>query len=169
MGFRLVMSQGDVNNPSVVNMPASGTIHNNEVVEFSRSGGAGVFPASIASTVTNIFGVVSGGGPNADGYVQGASDVHVDVIPFAGGQVWEADCVNAASTAQVGLRFSLGRTRGDNALYNIATDSRTATAIFRAVAMIGSTSGSGKLLGYFRRGDNTGAADQLPTTEGAAF
>lgn len=158
MPFRLVSGEGDVMNASVVNMAASGVLHNGEVVEFSRTGGVGVFPASIASTVTNIFGVVVGGGPGNTGYVQGASDVTVDVIPFSPGQLWEADCVNAASTAQVGLRFGLARTRGDNALYNIATDSLFATAIFRAVAMVGSTTGSGKLLGYFRRGDHTGAA-----------
>ena len=157
------MSRGDVKDAAVVNMPASGTLHRNEVVEFSRTGGQGVYPASIASTVTNIFGVVSGGGPNSSGYVQGASDVSVDVIPFAQGQIWEGDCVNAASTAQVGLRFSLGRTRGDNALYNIATDSTTATAIFRAIAMVGSTSGSGKLLGYFRIGDATANSAQTST------
>lgn len=155
MGFRLVSNRGTVSEPAAINMSASGVLHQGDVVDFSRTGGAGVYPASIASTVTNIFGVVKGGGPNQDGYVQGASDVSVDVIPFAPGQIWEADCVNAATTAQVGLRFSLGRTRGDNALYNIATDSTTATAIFRAIAMVGSTSGSGKLLGYFRIGDTT--------------
>lgn len=150
MGFRLVGSAGDVKDAAAINMYASGVVHPNEVVEFSQTGGAGVFPASIASTVTNIFGVCMD-------YAQGASDVQVRVIPFAQGQIWEADGVTAASTAQIGLRFGLDRTRGNNALYLNATDSVTATAIFRVIAMTSGTSGSGKVLGYFRRGDDTGA------------
>lgn len=146
MGFRLVSSGGSINDPVAVNMYVSGVVHPNEVVEFSRTGGAGVYPASMASTTTNIFGVCLD-------YAQGASDKQVRVIPFNSDQIWEADCVNAASTAQIGLRFSIGRTRGDLALYNNATDSLTGTAIFRAIAMTGSTSGSGKLLGYFRRAE----------------
>lgn len=143
MAFRLVGSLGDVVDAAAVNLYASGVVHPGEVVEFSRTGGAGVFPAGMNSTVTNIFGV-------CQDYAQGASDVQVRVIPFAQGQIWEADCIHAASTAQIGLRFGLSRTRSDMSLYNHATDSLTATAIFRAIAMTGSTSGSGKLLGYFR-------------------
>lgn len=138
---------GDV---AAVSMFCSGVVHPGEVVEFSRTGGAGVYPASMDSTVTNIFGV-------CQDYAQGASGTQVKVIPFSAGQIWEADCIHAASTAQVGLRFGLSRTRSDLGIYNHATDSTTATAVFRAVAMVGSTSGSGKLLGFFRRGDNTGA------------
>ena len=150
MGFRLVSSHGDVGDAAAVNMPASGVIHPGEVVEFSRTGGLGVTPAGMNSTVTNIFGV-------AYGYVQGASDTYVRVVPFANGQIWEADCIHAAATAHIGLRYGLSRTRSDMAIYNHATDSTTGSAIFRAVAMVGSTSGSGKLLGYFRRGDDSGA------------
>lgn len=156
MAFRLVQSGGDVRDSAAINMYASGTIHPGEVVEFSRTGGAGVYPASMNSTVTNIFGVCLD-------YAQGASETQVRVIPFSTGQIWEADAVQAASTAQIGLRFGLGRTRGDLALYNIATDSLTATAIFHCIAITGSTSGSGKLLGYFRRGSAT------PGSLGAAF
>lgn len=156
MAFRLVGSHGNVNDAAAINMYASGTIHPGEVVEFSRTGGAGVSPAGMNSTITQIFGV-------AYDYAQGASDKQVRVIPFTAGQIWEADCVHAATTAQIGLRFGLSRTRADMSLYNHATDSTTATAIFRAVAMVGSTSGSGKLLGYFRRGDTT------PGSLGAAF
>lgn len=150
MAFRLVSSHGDVGDVAAVSMFASGVVHPGEVVEFSRTGGTGVSPAGMNSTVTNIFGV-------CQEYAQGASDVQVKVIPFSAGQIWEADCIHAASTAQIGLRFGLSRTRGDLGIYNNASDSVTSTAIFRAVAMVGSTSGSGKLLGYFRRGDNTGA------------
>lgn len=143
MGFRLVSSLGEVGDAAMINMPASGVIHPGEVVEFSRTGGQGVYPASMNSTITNIFGV-------AYNYVQGASDAYVRVIPFRPGQVWEADCVTAAATIHVGSRMGLSRTRSDMALNNNATDSTTATAVFRAIAMVGSTSGSGKLLGIFR-------------------
>lgn len=159
MGFRLVSNYGNVVEPSFVNMYASGTVHPGEVVEFSRTGGAGVYPASMNSTVTNIFGVCLD-------YFQGASEVNVRVIPFMHGQIWEADCVNAATTAQIGLRFGLSRTRADMSLYNQATDSTTATAVFRAIAMTGSTSGSGKLLGYFRIGDGAGVPTPISGAEG---
>lgn len=147
MGFRLVKSWGNVTDAAAINMPASGTIHPGEVVDFLRTGGQGVSPAGMNSTITTIFGV-------AYDYRQGTSDTEVRVVPFAPGQLWEADCVHVASTAQVGLRFGLSRTRGDMALYNHATDSLTATAIFRAVAMTGLTTGSGKLMGYFRQSDS---------------
>ena len=160
MAFRLVSSHGEAGDVAAVSMFASGVIHPGEVVEFSRTGGAGVYPAGMNSTVTNIFGV-------AQDYVQGASDVQVKVIPFSAGQLWEADCVHAASTAQIGLRFGLSRTRSDMALYNHATDSRTSTAVFRTVAMVGSTSGSGKLLGYFRRGEIS--PDLYGTTESTSW
>lgn len=150
MPFRLVGSLGDVMDAAAINMPASGVIHPGEVVDFLRTSGQGVSPAGMNSTVTTIFGV-------AYGYVQGASDTEVRVIPFAQGQIWEADCVTAAATAHIGMRMGLSRTRADLALNNNATDSTTATAIFRAVGMVGLTTGSGKLLGYFRRGDDSGA------------
>lgn len=156
MAFRLVSSGGTVVDAAVVNMMASGTIHPGQPVEFSRTGGAGVNVASMNTTITQIFGVCLD-------YVQGASDVQVRVIPVNESQIWEADCMQAASTAQIGLRFGLSRTRDDNRVYNIATDSLTATAIFRCVAMSSGTSGSGKILGYFRRGSTT------PGSLGAAF
>lgn len=143
MAFRLVSSKGSVSDAAVINIYASGVVKNGSVVEFSRTGGEGVAPASSSSTTTNIFGV-------ALDYAQGKSDVQVRVVPFVDGQLWEADCVNAASTAQIGLRHVL-----DDHLFvrNTATDlgaGNVFTAVFRAVAMTGSTSGSGKLIGYFR-------------------
>jgi len=158
MAFRFVSSAGTITEPVTILMYASGVVHPGEVVEFSRTGGTGVFPASIASTVTNIFGVCLD-------YAQGSSDTQVRVIPFHAGQIWEADCVQSATTAQIGLRFGLNRTRGDLALYNIATDAATATAIFRAVAMTGLATGSGKLLGYFRRGEAVGVPNPESTTD----
>lgn len=143
MAFRLVSSGGDVIEPAAVNMYASGVVKPGSVVEFSRTGGAGVGPASSSSTSTNIFGICSD-------YAQGASDVQVKVVPFSSGQLWEADCVNAASTAQIGLRHVLN----DHLfLRNTASDlgaGNNYTAVFRAVAMTGPTTGSGKLIGYFR-------------------
>ena len=90
-------------------------------------------------------------------YAQGASDTVVKIIPFTPGQLWEIDCVNAASTAQIGLRHVLNDASN---LRNTATDGGAgnfATAVFRAVAMRGLTTGSGILIGYFR------------TTEAAPF
>lgn len=143
MSVRLVTNAGNVIEPAAISMLASGTIKPGSVVEFSRTGGAGVGPASSSSTTTNVFGV------GLD-YAQGASDIMVRVFPFVQGQLYEIDCVNAASTAQIGLRHVLDDHLN---LRNTATDlgaGNVHTAIFRAVAMTGSTSGSGKLIGYFR-------------------
>lgn len=148
MAFRFVRGAGNVIEPAVIWMAASGTVRPGAIVEFSRTGGAGVFPASETSTSTNIFGICLD-------YVEGASDVQVRVIPFAQGQIWEADCANSATTAQVGLRHAtsaLAANRG-SFVHNTATDlgaGNAHTAYFRAVAMVGLTTGSGKLLGYFR-------------------
>lgn len=149
MGFRLVNSLGNVRDMSVINMPASGTIHPGEVVDFLLTGGQGVSPAGMNSTITTIFGV-------AMDYVQGASDAYVKVLPFVTGQIWEADCTGSATTTHIGARMGLARTRSDNALYSNTTDSVTATAIFRCIGMTGLTTGSGKLLGFFRTSQTAG-------------
>lgn len=144
MAFRLVLSGGNVTDAAVINVAASGTIHPNGVVNLLSTGGQGVSPAASSSTTTMIFGV-------AHDYAQGASDVSVRVTPFAPGQIWEADCVNAASTAQVNLRHTLD---SDLFVRNTATDygaGNARTAVFTAIAMVGSTSGSGKLLGFFKQ------------------
>src|SRR3990167_9834622 len=134
---------GDVKDAAIVNMPASGVIHPGEVVDFLRTSGQVVSPAGMNSTITTIFGVCLD-------YVQGASDTYVRVIPFASGQVWEADCATTAATAHVGIRMGLSRERAQLVLNNNATDSLLSTAVFQCIAMVGSTSGSGKLLGFFR-------------------
>ena len=148
MAFRLVSSGGDVNNPAVLSIRASGVIWPGSLVEFSRTGGAGAAAGSSSSTTTNIFGI-------ALDYLQGASDVDVKVIPFAQGQIWEADCANSASTAQIGLRHALTALAASKAriLHNTATDlgaGNAHTAVFLAIALSSGTSGSGKLLGIFR-------------------
>lgn len=143
MGVRLVTSGGSVVEPAVINMAASGVIKPNSVVDLSRTSGLGVTPSSSSSTTTQLFGV-------AHDYVQGASDVSVRVTKFTDNQIWEIDCVNAASTAQVGLRHVLNN---HLELRNTASDlgaGNAHTAVFRALYMVGSTSGSGKLVGYFR-------------------
>jgi len=158
MPFRLVGSLGDVKDAAMISMAASGTIHPGEVVDFLRTSGQGVSPAGMDSTVTTIFGV-------AMDYVQGASDVYVRVIPFQPGQLWEADCVGAASTAHVGMRFALDRQRATNSINNVpvGTDSLLSTAIFQVVGMTGSTSGSGKVLGFFRAGMTVGVPTNVGT------
>ena len=144
MAFRPVLSAGlVVESPAVINLLASGLVRNGEPVDFVRSGtgGAIVTPTTSSSTTTMIFGL-------SRSYAQGASDTYVDVILFARGQIWEADCANAATTAQTGLRHALSAAdRG--VIHNTATDVSTATGIFTALSMVGSTSGSGKLLGFF--------------------
>lgn len=141
MAFRLVRSAGSVHEPAVMHLFASGVVHTGGAVEFSRSGGVGVAPASASSTVTNIFGVCLE-------YAQGASDVRVKVIPFLPGQLWEADTVNAISTAQIGLRQKL---YSDVLLNNNSYNESGATGIFFVWDVTGPTSGSGKVLGEFVR------------------
>lgn len=143
MAVRLLFSGGNVVDPTFVNVAASGVVHRNSVVDFTRTGGLGVAPASSSSTSTTIFGVCLD-------YAQGSSDVQVKVIPFVQGQLWEIDCVNSATTAQVGLRHVLDSNLN---LRNTATDlgaGNAATAVFKAIAMKGLTTGSGILIGQFR-------------------
>ncbi len=146
MSFRLVQSGGNVIDPAMVNIRCSGVVHVGGVVEFSRTGGAGVYPASSSSTTTNIFGI-------AMDYAQGASDKEVRIVPFVKGMLWEADCTDVALTAQIGLSHLLN---DDLLIRNTSTDygaGTGCTAVFRAIAMTGSTSGSGKLIGYFKTTD----------------
>jgi hypothetical protein len=140
MSFRLVQGSGSANDVAGFSFAASGTIKNGEPVDFLRTGGVVVGPSGSSSTTTMVFGI-------ANDYVQGASDVQVKVVPFNDGQLWEADCANAASTAQVGIRHALSAAR--DSIHNTATDVSGATGVFLAVAMVGATTGSGKLLGKF--------------------
>lgn len=143
MAFRLVSSGGNVVDPAIVNIRCSGIVHTGGVVEFSRTGGAGVYPASSSSTQTNVFGI-------CQQYRVGASDAETRVVKFSSDQLWEADCTDAAITAQIGLNHVLNN---DLLVRNTSTDAgagNLCTAIFRAIAMTGSTSGSGKLIGYFK-------------------
>ena len=153
MAFRLVSSGGNVVEPTVVSLAASGVIWPGSMVDWVRSGtgGAVVVASSEASTQTMIFGV-------ATGYVQGASDTYVNVVPFNDAQIWEVDCTNSATTAQLGIRHALTAVAGSKArfVHNTATDIGASTtagdahkATFLALAMSGLTTGSGKLLGRF--------------------
>ena len=146
MAFRFVRSAGSVHEPAVVLMAASGTIYPNAPVEFTRGSVTAqgfVGPCSSSTTVTTIFGV-------ALDYAQGASDAFVRVIPFIPGQMWEADCVNAAATLSIGKKQML---YGSNSLLlnNNAYDSTNAAGVFLVWAITGSTSGSGKVIGEFLR------------------
>ena len=146
MAFRLVSSGGNVVEPTTVNLAASGVIWPGSLVDFVRSGtgGAVVVASSEASTNTMVFGV-------ALGYVQGASNTFVDVVPINDSQLWEVDCTNSASTAQIGLRHALSALAANKArfIHNTATDVATGVSQFLALAMTGLTTGSGKLIGRF--------------------
>lgn len=151
MAFRLVRSAGSVQDPAVVNLPASGVIYPGSVVVRSVAEGLGdstlgevVSAAAVSGTsgytTTNIVGV------SLD-YVQGASDTFVRVIPFVPGQLWEGDCVNAAATSNILLRHQLADSRF---IRNVTRVSETAsTGVFLAFAMAGATTGSGRLIGTF--------------------
>lgn len=140
MAFRLVGAAGAVVDPSMVNVSASGVIHNGESVDFIRTTGVVVGPSSSSSTTTMIFGV-------GQDYAQGASDTYVRVIPFTDGQLWEVDCANAAATGQLGLRHAFSASRGF--VHNTSSDVTGATGVFLALAMSSLTTGSGKLIGKF--------------------
>uniref|UniRef100_A0A7V3JAF8 Uncharacterized protein n=1 Tax=candidate division CPR3 bacterium TaxID=2268181 RepID=A0A7V3JAF8_UNCC3 len=140
MPFRLVSSGGNVVEPTIVDVYASGTIHPGEAVEWLITAGKVVGPAGVNTTRTALFGV-------AASYAEGASDTLIRVIPFTKDQLWEVDCANAASTAQIGIRQYLSANRGY--IHNQGTDTSGVNRVFLPVAMVGSTSGSGKLLGIF--------------------
>lgn len=140
MAFVFSRSAGSINEPATVLMYASGVVRNGGVVEFSRTGGVGVVPSGASSTSTTIFGV------SLD-YAQGASDIQVRVLPIVQGSLWIADCTDIATTAQIGLRHILNASQTE--VRNTASDVLGSTGVFRAVAMVGATTGSGKLLGYF--------------------
>lgn len=149
MAFRFSSSNGITADAAAVSMYASGVVSNGIPVDIVRNGtgGAIVAPSATATHSTAIFGV------SLD-YAQGASDTMVRVIPFNDAQLWEVDCANAASTAQLGLRHALSASRGY--IHNTATDQGGVDAVatrmdgvFLALSMVGSTTGSGKLLGKF--------------------
>ncbi len=144
MSFRLVSSGGAVVEPAVVNLAASGTIWPGKLVDLGSggTGGAIVNASSSSSTTTMVIGV-------SQSYVQGASDTFANVVLIVPGQLWEADCANAASTAQLGLRHVLSASDAA-CVHNTATDVTTQTGVFLALAMTSSTSGSGKLVGILQ-------------------
>ncbi len=143
MSFRLVSSGGSVSDAAFVNLSASGVVRQGDCVDFTRTAGAVVAPSTSSSTTTMILGV-------AMGYGQGTSDLSIPVILFAPHQIWEADCANAATTAQTGLRHALSAS-DRSVIHNTGSDVATQTGIFTALALTSLTTGSGKLLGYFNR------------------
>lgn len=148
MAFRLVSSGGNVTDPAVVNMAASGVIRPGMVVQHGISLGV-VSAALSASPTTAIIGV------SLD-YVQGNSDTFVRVIPFAPGQIWEADCVSAVSTLHILRRHRLGITDPmlleNSGASSVNEGESISVGVFFAYAITGSTSGSGKILGTFLTG-----------------
>lgn len=141
MAFTFVRGAGDsMESPAALLMYASGIVRAGGVVEFSRTGGVGVVPSSASTSTTAVFGI------SLD-YAQGASDTQVRVVPIVAGQLWQADCTDIATTAQIGLRHILNADQVT--VRNTASDVTATTGVFRAVAMTGLSTGSGKLLGYF--------------------
>lgn len=142
MAFRFVRGGGVSIDVAAISLAASGVVRPGNLVDFVRggTGGAVVTPTVSTSTTTMTFGLSSG-------YAQGASDTFVDVYPLGKHVLLEADCANAATTAQVGLRHALSASdRG--VIHNTASDVSTQTGIFTAIAMVGATTGSGRLIGY---------------------
>ena len=150
MAFRLVSSAGSVTDAAMVNMPASGTIYPGGVVAFERGTNLSngyVYPATSSTTQTQIFGI-------AYDYREGVSDVNVTVLPFCPGQLWEADCINVVTTAQIGkkFQFATGTTRERNTyILNTSYDQSGMTGIFMCWQITSTTTGSGKIIGEFIR------------------
>ena len=143
MAFRLVRSGGEVVEPAFVNLPGSGVINPGNLVALVAAGTGGAMVeggVGVDTTRTAIFGV-------AQSYVQGASNTFVNVIPLTPAQLWEADCANAITTAQIGIKQHLSASRGY--IHNQATNVDTLNRVFMPVAMVGSTTGSGRLVGFF--------------------
>src|SRR3990167_4684300 len=109
MAFRLVSSGGDVRDSAAINVYASGVVAPNlpvSLIPGSGTGGALVEGGvGVDTTKTALFGV------SLD-YAQGASDTLVRVIKFSPDQLWEVDCANAATTAQIGIKQYLSASRG---------------------------------------------------------
>lgn len=133
-----------MNDPAMLFVSASGVVNpGNPVGLIPGNGTGGAFVeggVGVNTTRTQLFGV-------ALDYAQGASDTVVRVIPFTRDQIWEVDCANAATTAQVGVGQHLSASRGY--VHNQATTVDSINRVFMPIAMTGSTSGSGKLIGYF--------------------
>ena len=143
MAFRLVGSGGNISEPVLINVRSSGTITPNApVVLVFGTTGAVVGPAGVDATRTTLFGV----GLDYRGDSVG-DDYFTKVIRFTPEQLWDCDTANATSTAQIGVRQQLSAARGF--IHNQATDSDGVTRVFFPIGIIGSTTGSGKLLGYF--------------------
>ena len=122
MAFRFVRFRGVMQSPTVIlTVAASGTIQRGSIVEFSRTNNR-VEPASASTTYTNIFGI-------ALDYVEGASNTKTRVIPIVPGQLWEADCANAPTTAQIFIKHGL---QDAVTLRNTSYDRTVATGIFIA-------------------------------------
>ena len=144
MAFKLVSSGGNVVDPTVINVYASGVVHVGGVVELSPGAAAGamgyVFPASSSATQTSIFGI-------AQDYAQGASDTMVRVIPIQADQLWEADCTTNTSTIFVFKRHAL---TNDLTLANTDYDQSGQVGVFLAVNIRGAAADK-KIIGQFMK------------------
>jgi hypothetical protein len=143
MAFRLVSSGGSTNDPVVLNLPVSGVVAPGLPAVIARAGTGGAAlegGAGVDTTRTALFGVFMD-------YRQGASDTFARVVPFNDNQIWEVDCANAVTTAQIGIGQYLSATRGY--VHNQETHVEAINRVFFPTAITGATTGSGKLLGFF--------------------
>ena len=148
MAFRFIRQRGTVQaTPVIIKVPGSGVIHPGGIVEFHRgTNNNRVEPASSGTTYTNIFGI------SLD-YIQGASDAYIRVIPFAPGQLWEAECANIGATNQLFIRHALS---SSTVLNNSSTNVNAATGVFIAYSIAktfyaGLSTSTFRLIGEFIR------------------
>ena len=143
MAFRFVSSAGNTIEPAVINLPASGVINPNNPVALVAAGTGGAMVeggVGVDTTRTALFGVCLD-------YVQGASDTSVRVVKFNADQLWDVDTANAVTTAQIGIRQHLSASRGY--VHNQGSNVDSLNRVFMPIAITGSTTGSGRLIGYF--------------------
>ncbi len=143
MSFKFVSGGGNVVEPTVINMPVSGVVAPGQIAVYTPAGTGGAMADAVVALTTTGSTVI---GVFQD-YKQGASDTLAKVIKINSDQIWEVDCANTVTTAQIGIRQGLSASRG--ILHNAVTNLETTEKMFMVTGISGSTSGSGKVLGYF--------------------
>lgn len=148
MAIKLVSSGSSVKDPTVVNLPASGTIRANSLVIFDTANDGNALGYSVSPASTSLATGSAILGVSLDG-VAGKSDAFVRVILFEPGQLWEVDVLNLIDTTQVLKRHQM---------YDLSTvqntsfdQSESVTGVFFCLAISGASSGSAKLIGEFLR------------------
>ena len=142
MAFKLVSAGGNVNDPCVVNVYASGVVHVGGVVEMATGAAGGAtgycYPGASSTTTSTIFGI-------CQDYAQGFSDTLVRVIPITPEQIWEADTTSNTSTIFVFKRHAL---TDDKTVANTDYDQSGRTGVFLCLNVRGAAADK-KMLGQF--------------------